>query len=170
MKTRKRGRPRREGGTHKRRCRDVRPKTLTIRYGSATVTAARKLREENAAIEADGLEFDRPKTRGECQGQARPCPWVSCPHHLFLEASNRSVRLNFPDLDVWDLNESCALDVADRGGAVRDDVAPIANLTRERVRQIEKKALRKVEQFVGFREHAPDDSPASRRRLKVIGE
>ena len=35
------------------------------------------------------------------------------------------------------MRESCALDVAERGGLKNEDVGAIMNLTRERVRQIE---------------------------------
>jgi hypothetical protein len=84
---------------------------------------------------------DRPKTRGEC-GEERPCPFVSCKHHLFLDVTpGGSLRLNFPDLEPEQLIESCALDVADRGAATLEETGAIMNVTRERVRQIEEKAL-----------------------------
>lgn len=89
----------------------------------------------------------RPRTRGECAGGERPCPYVSCRYHLFLDVnpSAGSVKLNFPDLEVWEMNTSCALDVADQGGVSLDGVGTILNLTRERARQIEFKALRRVQ-------------------------
>lgn len=34
----------------------------------------------------DMLAIPRPRTRGECRnGDARPCPWFGCEHHLVLE-------------------------------------------------------------------------------------
>lgn len=33
------------------------------------------------------LNIPRPRTRGECLEEARPCPWVACKHHLLLEQS-----------------------------------------------------------------------------------
>src|SRR6185436_9496617 len=30
-------------------------------------------------------DVERPKTRAECRGHARPCPWVACKHHLYLD-------------------------------------------------------------------------------------
>jgi hypothetical protein len=33
------------------------------------------------------LQIPRPKTRGECSEEARPCPWVGCRHHLLLEVA-----------------------------------------------------------------------------------
>ena len=55
-----------------------------------------------------------------------------------------SIKLNFPDLEVWDMAETCALDVADRGGITLEEVGEILNLTRERIRQVEVKGLGKL--------------------------
>ena len=32
--------------------------------------------------EADALQAERPRTRGDCVNGIRPCPWVGCGHHL----------------------------------------------------------------------------------------
>ena len=40
--------------------------------------------------------------------------------------------------------ETCALDVADRGGITLEEVGEILNLTRERIRQVEVKGLQKL--------------------------
>lgn len=93
----------------------------------------------------------RPRTRGECKDGPRPCPWVSCRHHLFLDVQqNGSVTLNFPDVArgvaSWEgLPATCALDVADEGGSTLERVAEMANVTRERIRQIEERAVARVE-------------------------
>ena len=66
--------------------------------------------------------YDRPKTRGDCQHGAhaeRPCPFVSCKHHIYL-------------------------DVADRGGLTLEEVGEIMNLTRERVRQLETRGIARL--------------------------
>jgi len=85
----------------------------------------------------------RPKTRAECSGQARPCPWVACKHHLYLDVNPRtgSIKLNFPDLEPWELEHTCALDVAEDGGHTLEEVGDITNLTRERIRQLELRGL-----------------------------
>lgn len=91
----------------------------------------------------EGVE--RPRTRGECSPGERPCPFVSCRHHLAVDvAETGSIKINFPDLEVDELSESCSLDVAERGGATLENVARLMNLTRERVRQLEAEALRHV--------------------------
>lgn len=99
--------------------------------------------------ELKGLEFTRPNTRAEClQGEnaQRPCPFVSCKHHLYLEVNERSgaIKINFPHLQVWELPESCALDVADRGGATLEETGKLTNRTRERIRQVETMAFDKL--------------------------
>ena len=91
-------------------------------------------------------EMPRPKRRLECVAGVRPCPYIACKYHLYLDVSPRtgSIKLNFPDLEVWELPATCALDIADRGGTTLEDVGAIMNLTRERVRQLEVKALTRL--------------------------
>lgn len=38
------------------------------------------------------LGIPRPRTRGDCQGEARPCPWVGCRHHNLLDVGTGSKR------------------------------------------------------------------------------
>jgi DNA-directed RNA polymerase sigma subunit (sigma70/sigma32) len=55
-----------------------------------------------------------------------------------------AIKLNFPHLEVWEMAETCSLDVADRGGITLEDVGAILNLTRERIRQVEVRGLVKI--------------------------
>jgi hypothetical protein len=116
---------------------------------SKTLSTRRLTREE--IREADevitALEDLRPKDRGQCVAGARPCPWVSCKFHLYLDVNPEtgSIKLNFPDLEVWEMPETCALDVADRGGITLEEVGEILNLTRERIRQVEVHGLEKLQ-------------------------
>ena len=104
------------------------------RVRSKTIAPKRLTREEKR--EALVLQYpegvDRPKVRGECQSTERPCPFVSCEHHLYLDVNPQSgaIKLNFPHLEVWEMAETCALDVADRGGITLEEVGAILNLTR----------------------------------------
>lgn len=88
----------------------------------------------------------RPQNRGECIEGYRPCPYVGCQFNLYLDVNpdTGSITLNFPNIPVWEMRESCALDIADRGGTTLEDTGNLINLTRERIRQIEVLGLEKL--------------------------
>ena len=102
---------------------------------------------------------DRPQSRGECKEGERPCPYVSCKHHLYLDVNPEtgSIKLNFPDLEVWEMAETCSLDVADRGGITLEEVGVILNLPRERIRQVEVRGLIKLKMIGPGEEPLPGD-------------
>jgi hypothetical protein len=145
-----------------RRKRDVRARTISVkRMTKRELEIGRLLYPET--------DYDKPRTRAECAEGPRPCPYVSCKYHLYIDVSPRTgaIKLNFPDLEVWELGESCALDVADRGGTTLEDVGAIMNLTRERIRQVEVKALAKLEalrDMMALRDYV-DEGPVGKRRL-----
>jgi len=145
-----------------RRKREVRARTISVkRMTKRELEIGRLLYPET--------DYWQPRTREECVDGPRPCPFVSCKHHLYIDVSPRTgaIKLNFPDLEVWDMNESCALDVADRGGTTLEDVGAIMNLTRERIRQVEVKALAKLEalrDMMALRDYV-DEGPVGKRRL-----
>lgn len=95
-------------------------------------------------------EHARPQTRGECLAgdlhARRPCPFVSCKYHLASDVSPSSgnIKVTFPGREVWQLRETCTLDIADRGEASLDDVAVALNITRQRAGQIEEEAIAKL--------------------------
>src|SRR5690606_19836999 len=125
-----------------RRKRAVRARTISVkRMTKRELEIGRLLYPED--------DYAKPRVRAACAGGARPCPYVSCKHHLYVDVSPRTgaIKLNFPDLDVWEMGDSCALDVADRGGTTLEDVGAIMNLTRERIRQVEVKAMAKREDW-----------------------
>ena len=70
------------------------------------------------------------------------------PHDVFLKLEGfnitGSIKINFPDKEPWDLEDTCALDVAERGGITLEEVGAILNLTRERIRQVEVRGLLKL--------------------------
>ena len=103
----------------------------------------------------------RPKTRGECENGERPCPFVSCRYHLYLDVlPSGNIRLAFPDLELEDLQETCALDVADRGGLSLEETARANNVTRVRIQQIEAHAFNKLKprtkKLQGILEESPN--------------
>lgn len=113
-----------------------------------TVSMKRITREELhvGALLNPPVDIERPKTRGECRDESRPCPWVACKHHLAIEVNPEtgSIKIVFPDREVWELDDTCALDVADRGSVTLEEVGVKLNLTRERVRQLEVRGLLKL--------------------------
>ncbi|MSP60049.1 MAG: DNA-binding protein [Myxococcales bacterium] len=126
--------------------RKVRQKRRT-RARSKTI-APKRLTKEEILIGQELLmpDVDRPRARGQCKDMPRPCPFVSCKHHLYLDVNQEtgSIKLNFPDIDPWEMRETCSLDVADRGGITLEEVGEILNLTRERIRQVEVCGLLKL--------------------------
>ena len=128
--------------------RKVRRRRRRTRPRSKTIAMKRLTREELrvGALMYPPVDVPRPQTRAECRGEARPCPWVACKHHLYLDVNPEtgSIKINFPDLEPWDLHDTCALDVADRGGITLEEVGEIMNLTRERIRQVEVRGLIKL--------------------------
>ena len=79
--------------------------------------------------------------------RSRPCVFVSCKYSSFLDvAETGSLIFNFPHREPTDMpvDGSCALDLAERGGMTLEEVGAAQALTRERVRQVEVKALHKL--------------------------
>lgn len=130
------------------RASQARPRTPSTRPRSLRVAGATRLHRQDSAERARALESaaDRPRIRAECADGPRPCPFVGCKHHLYLDVSptTGTIKLNFPDLEVWELAESCALDVAGEGAQPLERASALMNVTRERVRQIEAIALLKL--------------------------
>ena len=148
---------------------------------------AARLRAETDAI---GHE-PRPATRGDCAaargvdeaGNPRPCPWVSCKHHLAvhvtragtLEIMGSVIAGDDPmDLDLESLRATCSLDVADETRLSGDMpsvemLGELLDITRQRVRQIEVSALAKGEsRRAGLRDFAEEGKP--RKRLPIFVE
>lgn len=106
----------------------------------------RKLKNKGELLQI--IDSWHPTSREDCHKMPRPCLYVSCRHHLYLDVNpeSGSVKFNFPGKEVWELEETCALDVAERGGVTLEEVGKIMNLTRERIRQIEIQGLKKIEE------------------------
>lgn len=124
-----------------------------------TLGLSRRIRDE---VRKDVTEEElvaaserRPLRRSDCVNGPRPCPHVWCTKHLGVEAtSGGGIRFSYPnhplgirpvDEETPYEGESCAQDVADRGGSTLEEIGYYMNLTRERVRQIEVMAFKKFE-------------------------
>ena len=150
-----------------RRKRDVRARTISVKR-----MTKREL-ELGRLLYPDVDDVQKPVTRADCaEREGGPCPFVSCKHHLYLDVSARTgaIKLNFPDLEVWEMTETCALDIADRGGATLEETGAIMNLTRERIRQVEVRGLAKLEalsDMMDLRDFI-DEGPVGKRRLPML--
>lgn len=82
----------------------------------------------------------KPKTRGECADVPRPCPWVSCRHHFGTFQPSLGLGEAPPAIP----QETCSLDVAERGEQTLEEIGAILGVCKERVRQIEEGALTKL--------------------------
>lgn len=121
-----------------RRKRATRPRTLSL-YNRPKASFAEWQRSFLAGLAPAAKPTWRPKPREDCRRVERPCPYVACRHHLYLDVlGTGSIKLNFPDLepDEMPADGSCSLDVAERGGLKIESVAELMNLTRERARQL----------------------------------
>jgi len=81
----------------------------------------------------------RPETRAEClnRGRMRPCPYVSCERHLYMDVTESgTLKLNFPGKEVWELEETCADDVAELGGVSAKRAGELVGLKKGRVDQM----------------------------------
>lgn len=126
-------------GRRKRRSRS-RAHTISIRRLSKTeLNRGREQFPES--------DYWRPQMRGDCADMERPCPFVACKFHLYIDVHpvRGSIKINFPDVEVWEMTDTCALDIADRGGITLEEVGQIMNLTRERVRQLETQGLARLQ-------------------------
>lgn len=151
-----------------RRKREVRARTVSVkRMTKREIWLGQQLYPED-----EHADVERPKTRGDCIDGPRPCPFVACRHHLYLDVSAKTgaIKLNFPDLEVDELTASCALDVADRQGTTLEGVGAIMNLTRERIRQVEVRALAQLkaaEDMFILRDFV-EEGPKGKRRLPLL--
>ena len=131
--------------------RKVRRRRKRTRPRSKTIALKRLTREQLriGRMLYPPVDEARPHSRTECSSDLRPCPWVACKHHLYLDVNPKtgSIKINFPDLEPWELRETCSLDVAGKGGITLEEVGEIMNLTRERIRQVEVRGLKKLKQM-----------------------
>lgn len=123
---------------------DEKPKRSRT-LGHKQIRRLAKQVDPDAATPAELAEVAlmRPKRRSDCAEGARPCPFLSCKFHLAFDITPAGGLVqNFPGRELEELPATCALDVADRGGVTLEEVGDFLGVTRERIRQIETRALR----------------------------
>lgn len=74
---------------------------------------------------------------------------MSCRYNLYLNITPAgTLMLTWPDKEPDEIEHSCALDLADGGAVTLHTVGRMLNLTRERARQLEERALAKMHDVV----------------------
>ncbi|HET7379565.1 MAG TPA: sigma factor-like helix-turn-helix DNA-binding protein [Gaiellales bacterium] len=82
------------------------------------------------------------QTRGACMRNAAKCAETQCRYHLAEQRHGAAVR-------EQDLSQPCAMRLAYLRGPMRlDEIGWRMGLTRERIRQIEHRALRKLQHSI----------------------
>jgi hypothetical protein len=113
---------------------------------------------------------ERPLTRGECIDMPRPCPFVGCRYHLFLEVTNTGgITLPWgedPEA-IKDLKHTCALDVAEGDGIERNELAAIFNLSSYGVTNVYNSALAKLGMRQTMVDSGPPDAEAQHKAGKI---
>jgi len=101
-----------------------------------------KDRRTSSKADLSWLDVERPKTRAECEDGIRPCPWAMCKYHLYLDVNPKTgtIRLNHPSKELWELKETCALDMSNDEQTLKT-IGKLLNVSRERARQIEVKGV-----------------------------
>ena len=115
--------------------------------------------------------IERPQTRAECIDGPRPCPWISCRYHLLIDVKpsgavianvkepgqyghrtiSRHTRRPIDDQNLDDqllermetMSDTCALDVAERGGASHKEVGELLGIRKQSVLRIQASAKAK---------------------------
>jgi hypothetical protein len=101
--------------------------------------------DELLVEDGESIPEEMPRTRGDCAEGMRPCPWVRCRFHLYLDVrADNVVRVNFADREPDEMFATCALDLAEDGPRTLEQVAGLMGMSKERARQIEEGALVKL--------------------------
>lgn len=103
----------------------------------------------------------RPRTRGECKDGPRPCGFLGCRYNLAIDIgyTGRSIKFNHPLVDITEMAETCALDVADRGPVGLPELAKLMGLSYDRAFQTVDEALAKLHEVAGADVTAFADRP-----------
>jgi hypothetical protein len=92
-----------------------------------------------------------PRTVGDCRDRDRsqPCAYLSCRHHLWLrlreeQPGNPAKGAQGDTTFRPSTNQTCALEVAERGGTSFSEIGELLGMHHTRVRQIAERALAKL--------------------------
>lgn len=103
-----------------------------------------------SAARAHDDDQEQPQTRGECVDGCRPCPWWTCRYHLGADVDRRGrLHVHF-DPDDAEGRETCALDVADRGGHTLAELGALLGIGSRRVHQVEQAARNRMTEAIAW--------------------
>lgn len=89
-----------------------------------------------------------PADRADCRDAPRPCPYISCRHHLWLleqrDRPGNPARGAQGEATLRPIGDSCSLDVADRKAHSLNEVAAILGVVPTRIHQITLTGLKKL--------------------------
>ena len=76
-----------------------RPKTMSRRE-----IQREERRRQRAGDVLEIIPYDRPMNRSECRSASRPCLFVACKYHLYLDVNPEtgSIKMNFPEMEVFE--------------------------------------------------------------------
>jgi hypothetical protein len=116
------------------------------------------------------LPPERPRTRADCLpggwNAQRPCSYVGCRHHNYLEVTPAGdLKINHPELEPWEIAETCSLDVADRGEHTQPEVGGHLGLSPQRTEQLESGALDGLKSTAGHLREEVSEAPGLRDRV-----
>jgi len=128
-------------------------------YGSRRGLSQSEIKEGIRLV--DDMWYEKPRSRSEC-GADRPCLYVSCRYHLYLDTKGLQVRLNFPHFEPATMPWSCVLDEVQAfpDGMTLEQIGERMNITRERVRQLEFVILKELRELAV-------DSPQFQRMIEA---
>ncbi len=121
------------------------------------------------------LSLSRPRVRSQCESGVRPCPWVSCRHHLAVDLLRDGrvvqVKPHWPGGELADERQgdpeatpwSCVLDLVQSRDLTMGAVEYQLDISRARILQLEEHALEFL--YLGF----PDLSKLADFRHAFIG-
>ena len=110
----------------------------------------------------------RPKTRADCANVPRPCPYVGCRHHLFLEVTMKGgIKMPYGD-DVGVLEsmpQTCSLDQAETGEMELRHLSKMLSLTDEGTLLIANSAYARLLQTRAVQEQSNGQAPNPRHKI-----
>lgn len=115
----------------------------------------------------------RPQTRAECGNAPRPCPYVGCRYHLFLTVTPAGgIKMPYGEdvAAIKEMSDTCALDVAERGGMELGEMARLLRLTLEGVLLIVNSAYGRLALTDVVREQSDGRKIPTKRRKIMTGK